>query len=189
MLFRSRFGIPVSDTGSAEWRSTLLEYSASAQRQPPVHFEDGPSHLGECVVCGRRGALHACDLCGQLSHLTCIAPKEHGGEPACTRCEGGSLALPGLADYAGIGLHGSQRLRWKKGALNDPKAEVATTEDPASDDLKVFPHLAVVEQEFCELDARPSVQDAINHGYSSPWKSFEASVQHANVDPTTIREN
>ena len=72
--------------------------------------------------------------------------------------------MPGYADYAGVGLHGSQRLRWKKGVIKTKDADQRGRED--ANDWDPF-RFQVEPAEFCALDVKPLTQDAINHGYSS----------------------
>ena len=56
-------------------------------RQPiPLYFEDDPSGVGSCVVCGRRGVFGRCRICGSLVHHSCVAPLFPGDPQPCPRC-------------------------------------------------------------------------------------------------------
>lgn len=52
----------------------------------PVHIEDDASGVGICAVCGKRGVLGRCPICGMLLHMACVPPELPGREQACPRC-------------------------------------------------------------------------------------------------------
>lgn len=139
-------------------------------RRPPVYFEDDPSGMGACTICGKRGAFGRCTSCGLLSHLTCLAPERPGREPQCPRCASAPKTLDGV-DSSKVGL---ARRRFKAGALA-----------PAAVGLERGLDARVP----CPLDRRPTDEEAQSHGFVDAEDWYTWSASGALVHPRVIKEN
>lgn len=51
-----------------------------------LYFEDEGWEVGLCSVCGVKGGLGRCAVCGLLIHYSRVAPPLPGQQPPCPRC-------------------------------------------------------------------------------------------------------
>ena len=72
--------------GELKQSDLIAAFAHDVNLTVPTYVEDDPGGVGSCAVCGKRGVLGRCKVCGLLMHLTCVGSDLPGEEQKCPRC-------------------------------------------------------------------------------------------------------
>jgi hypothetical protein len=158
--------VPMEFNGFEESNPLILaEFRRLLALPLPVSFEDDPTCLGTCAVCGKRGAFARCNDCGLLLHVSCFTNiGTSDGRYKCPAC------VKGISEDDDDGS--LIRARFAKGVLTTP--------------LRVGRELGLDPRPSCSLEERPNDVEAQEAGFADAREWIADSVGGHLIAPAVM---